>query len=137
MALSHEDIEGLDGAGGLDPFEDSNVAYLQYIEAQGAKGISPLSQEGVELQARYLLQLNNNDHPLDILRRISVNPFAQPKDRIAASRTMLEYMARKVPATLEVAGPDGKAIQIDNNALKKLSGEDLEVLVALLEKVNK
>jgi len=136
MALSHEDLKGLEDENGAPLFVDTNTPYLQYVEAKGGVGISPLSQEGVELQAQYLLTLNNNDHPLDILRRISINPFAQPKDRISASRTMLEYMARKIPASIEVAGPGGKAIQLDSAALKKLSAEDLNALVTLLEKAN-
>jgi len=129
MALTHEDLDSMG-----TPYEDDNVAYLQYIESQGGKGINPLSAEGLELQAKYLLHMGVNQHPFDVLRRISVNPFAAPKDRIAASRVLLEYMHRKIPASIEVAGPDGSAIQLSADALKSLSGAELDVLSGLLAK---
>ena len=133
MAFTDGDDEEL--GTGLE-VQDPNVLYLQYLEAQGGKMVSPLSQEGLELQAAYLKQMEGNTHPFDILRRISINPFLPPKDRIAASKTLLEYMARKVPSTLEVTGADGGPVQVDTEALKNLSSSELDMLSALLEKAN-
>ena len=123
----------------LDPmsFEDSNISYLQYMEAQGGKLVDPLSREGLELQAAYLKHLGDNQHPIDVLRRISVNPWAQTKDRISAAKALMEYTVRKIPATIELTGNDGKPLQIDASAMKNLSNDDLDTLVKLLEKANK
>jgi len=129
MALTHEDLDALPV-----PYEDDNVTYLQYLEASGSSPVNPLSKEGLDLQAAYLLKMGDNQHPFDVLRRISVNPFASPRDRIAASKTLLEYMSRKVPSSLEVSGPEGGVIQLDTNALKGLSAEELDQLSALLAK---
>lgn len=129
MALTHEDLDSIP-----TPFEDDNVAYLSYIEASGGGNFSPLSQEGLEIQAAYLQKMGANQHPFDVLRRISVNPFAAPKDRIAAAKTLLEYMTRKIPSGVEVAGPNGAQIQLSPNALKNLSGSELDMLAALLAK---
>lgn len=134
MAFTDGDDEEL-GAG-LEPV-DNNIKYLEYLEAHGGKMINPLSKEGLELQAAYLKSLGENQHPFDVLRRISINPFIPPKDRIAASKTLLEYMARKVPATLEVSGPEGGPVQLDSEALKNLSASELDMLASLLEKANK
>lgn len=134
MAFTDGDDEDL--GTGLEPV-DHNIKYLEYLEAHGGKMVSPLSKEGLELQAAYLKALGDNQHPFDILRRISINPFIPPKDRIAASKTLLEYMARKVPSTLEVSGPDGEPVQVDSAALKNLTAAELDMLAALLEKANK
>lgn len=118
-------------------FEDTNISYLQYMEANGGKLIDPLSREGLELQAAYLKYLGDNQHPIDVLRRISVNPWAQTKDRISAAKALMEYTVRKIPATIELTGNDGKPLQIDASAMKNLSNADLDLLVSLLEKANK
>jgi len=118
-------------------FEDSNISYMQYLEAHGGKMVDPLSREGLELQAAYLKYLGDQQHPLDTLRRISVNPWAQTRDRISAAKALLEYTARKIPATIELTGNDGKPLQIDASAMKNLSNSDLDLLVSLLEKANK
>lgn len=131
MALDHDDVDKF-----IPEFEDPSTAYLQYVEAQGGKMISPLTPEGLELQAAYLLQLGTNNHPFDVLRKISLNPFASPRDRISASKTLLEYMSRKVPAGIEVAGANGQPIQLSPDVLKKLSGAELDQLAELLEKAN-
>lgn len=133
MAFTDGDDEEL--GTGLE-VQDPNVLYLQYLEAQGGKMVNPLSPQGLELQAAYLQQMKDSTHPFDILRRISINPFLPPKDRIAASKTLLEYMARKVPSTLEVTGADGGPVQVDTEALKNLSSSELDMLSALLEKAN-
>ena len=118
----------------LPNFEDTNRTYLQYMEAVGGKLVDPLSPDGVRLQAKYLMELDDNQHPLDILRRISVNPFAAPKDRITASKAILEYTMAKVPSKLEVSGPAGSAIKIDQSQLSALSCSELDTLLELLDK---
>ena len=133
MAFTDGDDEDL--SAGLEPV-DNNIKYLEYLEAHGGKMISPLSKEGLELQAAYLKSLGENQHPFDVLRRISINPFIPPKDRIAASKTLLEYMARKVPSSLEVSGPEGGPVQLDSEALKNLTASELDTLATLLEKAN-
>lgn len=133
MAFDDGDNDELNPAN----FEDTNISYLQYMEAQGGKLVDPLSREGLELQAAYLKYLGDNQHPIDVLRRISVNPWAQTKDRISAAKALMEYTVRKIPATIELTGNDGKPLQIDASAMKNLSNSDLDLLVSLLEKANK
>ena len=121
----------------LGEIDANNQQYLQFIEARGAKGISPLSQEGLEIQAEYLKTLGDNAHPFDVLRRISINPFAPLKDRIQASKTLLEYMLRKVPAAIELTGANGQALLVSQEALRNLSASDLDLLAGILERANK
>jgi len=93
----------------LPDFNDTNKTYLQFLEGRGAKNISPLSAEGQELQAKYLAELGDDQHPLDVLRKISLNPFAMPKDRISASKALLEYTMVKAPSKVEVSAPRAKS----------------------------
>jgi hypothetical protein len=118
-------------------FEDANTTYLQFIEAQGGKGIDMLSAEGVALQAAYLKELGNQQHPFDIARRLSLNPFAAPQVRLNACKLLLEYMARKIPATMELSGPNGTPLSVNSDQLKKLTSTELDVLLSLLEKANR
>lgn len=117
-------------------WEDTSVSYIQFLEAQNGKGIDPLSQEGQALQARYLIALQDNSHPLDVLRKISLNPFASPRDRIAASKALLEYGAVKAPSRVEVTGISGGPLKLDAKQLSSLSNEELEMLTNLLGKAN-
>ena len=119
-------------------FEDTNTPYLRHLEARGAKslGINPTGPEALQTQAEYLHVLGEHQHPLDVLRRISLNPFCAPKDRIAASKALLEYTMAKMPSKLEVSGQGGEAIKVDNAALKNLSTQELDQLIALLDKAN-
>ena len=120
----------------LGKFEDGNISYLQFMEARGATGMDMLSQQGLEFQAEYIKQWGNNQHPLDVARRLSLNPFAAPKDRLAACKLIMEYSMRKIPAQLELSGKDGKPISLDSNALRNLSDKELDTLMHLLEKAN-
>lgn len=120
----------------LGGFEDDNIGYLNYLEVHGAKQVDPLSPEGLRVQAEYLKQLGPNQHPFDVARRISLNPWCSPKDRLAAAKLLMDYTMRKVPAQVEMSTPAGQPIKLDNAQLKNLSNEDLEKLVNLISKAN-
>jgi hypothetical protein len=90
----------------------------------------------LQLQANYLKYLNHGQHPIDVARRISCNPWVSPRDRLAAAKVILEYSMRKIPTQMEVSGPGGQAIAIDNAALKNLSDAELVQLTNLLDKAN-
>ena len=126
------DVKYRDAA--LPTFEDTNKSYLQFLEGRGAGKINAFSAEGQAIQAQYLAELGDNQHPLDVLRKISLNPFAAAKDRIAASKALLEYTMLKAPSKVEISGPEGQAIKIDQAQLSALSDKDLELLTMLLEK---
>ena len=115
-------------------FNDNNKSYLNYLEARGAVGINPLSVEGQEIQARYLAELGSDQHPMDVLRKISLNPFASPRDRISAAKTLMEYTMLKAPSKVEISGPEGKAVKIDSSQLSALSDSELDMLTNLLSK---
>ena len=106
--------------------------FLAFMEAQGCAGIDPLSDEGLRLQANYIRQIG--DHPLDVLKTLSKNPFVKPSDRISAARTLLEYGARKVPAQFDL-NTRGAALNIEASALSALTPKELELLEKLLAKV--
>ena len=122
----------------MGSFEDSNVSYLRFLEARGAKGLrtSPTSSDAFQVQADYLKELGDQQHPFDVLRRISLNPWVNPGQRIAACKALLEYTAAKMPSKVEVSGAEGQPIKIDNGALKNLSTGELDQLIRLLDKAN-
>lgn len=117
-------------------FEDASVTFLQFLEAQGAKGLDPSSTDYLRLQMRYLQTLQDNNHPLDVLRNITLNPWVTPRERISAAKTLLEYTMVKVPSKFEVQGAGGR-VQIDPAQLAKLTDDEITTLVALLEKTAK
>lgn len=117
-------------------WEDASLSYLEFLEANNGKGVDPLSTEGLALQARYLTALRDNCHPLDVLRKIALNPFAAPKDRISASKALLEYGAVKAPSRVEVTGLSGAALKIDASQLSALTDVELQKLQELLAKAN-
>ncbi len=121
----------------LPSFEDANKTYLQFLEGRGAKHINPFSTEGQSIQAQYLAELNDDNHPLDVLRKIAVNPFASARDRISASKALLEYTMLKAPSKVEISGPDGQAIKIDQSQLAALSDSEIDLLMGLLAKAQK
>ena len=131
MNYDEEDLDYKHKDDVLPNFKDMNKTYLQFLEGRGAKNISPLSIEGQELQSRYLAELGDDQHPLDVLRKISLNPFAMPKDRIAASKALLEYTMVKAPNKVEVSGPEGKAVKIDQTQLSALSDKELDLMMTL------
>ena len=118
----------------LPPLSDDDLdpTFLDFLEAQGAgKMLDPLSDEGLKLQAQYIASLSS--HPLDILRRISQNIFASPRDRIAAAKVLLEYSLRKPTQELQV-NAEGLGLKIDASALSGLSTKELAILEKLLAK---
>lgn len=132
MADKEENLEQ------LGSYEDGNSSYLAYLEARGAKGarLNPTAADALQIQADYLHELGDHQHPFDVLRRISLNPWCAPKDRIAASKALLEYTAAKMPSKVEVSGNEGKAIEFDHKALKNLSTAELDQMIRLLDKAN-
>jgi hypothetical protein len=73
---------------------------------------------------------------MDVLRRIMVNPFCSPNERISAAKTVMEYSMRKVPSNVEFTGKNGAPIKLDTSALSKLSLEELAQMEELLAKLN-
>lgn len=118
-------------------FDDASVTYLQYLESKGGKGVDPMSAQGLALQAQYTLELADDTHPIDVLRKISINPFASPRDRISAAKAIMEYTMLKAPAKVELTGADGGAIKVDQSQLAALSNEELDQLMTLLSKASK
>jgi hypothetical protein len=117
-----------------EPELQDDLTFLSYIEGLGRKTIDPLSAEGLEIQAKYVLSLPQ--HPMDVLRRIMVNPFCSPNERISAAKTVMEYSMRKVPSNVEFTGKNGAPIKLDTSALSKLSLEELAQMEELLAKLN-
>lgn len=117
-----------------NPEVQDALTFLSYIEGLGRKSIDPLSAEGLEIQAKYVHDLPQ--HPMDVLRRIMVNPFCSPNERISAAKTVMEYSMRKVPSNVELTGKNGAAIKLDTSSLAKLSIEELSQMETLLAKLN-
>lgn len=105
--------------------------FIAFIEASGGAGLDPLSDEGLRLQAQYVKLVG--DHPLDVLKTLTKNPFVKPSDRIAAAKVLLEYGARKVPAEFKLEGNVGGVV-LPPQFLKNLSAKELDVLEKLLLK---
>lgn len=120
----------------INSHDDGNRSYLEYLEGRGAKDMSPLDPQYLAIQAEYLQILGKHQHPIDVLRRISLNPWVSPKDRMAACKTLMEYAMQKVPSRVEMSGVGGKPIQVDQQQLRNLSDTELEQLTNLLEKAN-
>jgi hypothetical protein len=121
------------GGPAFDDMGEDAYNFLAYMEGLGRKSVDPLSKEGMDLQAQYVASLPQ--HPLDILKRISVNVFCTPSERISAAKTLLEYSMRKVPSTVDV-NTSTAALKIDASALSALTAEELDTLQALLAKTN-
>lgn len=134
--MADKDEEG--SAELLGSFEDSNSSYLTYLEGRGAKRarMNPTGPDALQVQADYLHELGDNCHPLDVLRRISLNPWCSPKDRIAASKALMEYTMAKMPMKIEQENTEAKKIEIDHKALKNLTAEELDTMIKLLDKAN-
>ena len=132
-------IENEDSNGPLqDTFEDTNTSYLAYLEGRGAKKahMDPTGAKALEVQAEYLHELGDQQHPVDVLRRISLNPWVSPRDRIAASKTLLEYCMAMMPTRIDQVNTETKTIEIDAKALKNLSAQELDTMIKLLDKAN-
>ena len=133
MADKDEDFHAQLGA-----FEDENTSYLAHLEGRGAKAsyMDPTGPQALQVQADYLKVLGDQQHPFDVLRRISLNPWVAPKDRIAASKALLEYTAAKMPTKIEQTTTEQKTIELDSKALKNLSAIELDTMIKLLDKAN-
>lgn len=117
----HEDIPSL----------ETEALFLSFVEAQGAKHVDPLSNEALELQAKYISQVG--DHPLDVLKTLARNPFVKPSDRINAAKVLLEYGSRKPGTDINLSAPTA-SLNVDMTMFSGLSAEDLVKLEALLAK---
>lgn len=123
-----------EGQGAEDVDLSTDPQFLRFLEANGGVGVDPLSDEALRIQAEYVKLVG--DHPLDTLKSLSSNPWVKPSDRISAAKALLEYGARKVPATFELSGKDGGPISLTPASLSKLSAKDLDTLEKILAKVS-
>jgi hypothetical protein len=118
--------------------EQYEESLLQYIEAKYAEGgdlllkeLSPLSNEGLELQAKFL---HAGTHPFQVMYRLMVNPFVKPNTRIQAARVLLEFGARKPASSTEITGKDGAPLNpLDPKVLGMLKDDELSQLQGLIE----
>ena len=128
MASNEKDLAPIDTSD-----DTQSPGYFAYLEGMGYKDMDPLSAEALKLQAEYVKNLPQ--HPLDILKRLSVNPFCSPNERISACKALMQYTMRAVPSNLELTGKDGGPIvKFDADAFKNLSDGELETLQKLLAK---
>jgi hypothetical protein len=130
-SVVRKNIEATDAANRVLSVEDATL--LRFIEGKGRRIdlVDPLSDEGLRLQALYVQ--NFSQHPLDVMRRIMENPFTDPKDRMSAAKTIMEYSLRK-PAQQLALDAKGVGLSIDASQLSNLSTKDLDLLEKLLSK---
>jgi hypothetical protein len=109
------------------------MSMLRWLEARGnsVTQLDPLSDEGLRLQALYVQSFSQ--HPLDVMRRIMENPFSEPRDRMSAAKSIMEYSLRK-PAQQLALDAKGVGLTIDASQLANLSTKDLDLLEKLLSK---
>jgi len=133
MASKDEDFKDQANA-----YDDGNTTFFQHLEGRGARALhmDPTGPEALQIQADYLKVLGDGQHPVDVLRRISLNPWVSPKDRIAASKTLLEYCMAKMPTKIEQTTTEQKKIELDTKALKNLTPVELDTMIKLLDKAN-
>lgn len=112
---------------------EEDMSLLRFIEGKGQRVqlLDPLSDEGLRLQSLYVQQFSM--HPIDVLRRIMENPFSDPKDRMSAAKSIMEYTLRKPTQQMAI---DAKSVglSIDASQLSNLSAKDLDLLEKLLQK---
>jgi hypothetical protein len=108
---------------------------LRWLEARGnsVPQIDPLSDEGLRLQALYVQSFSQ--HPLDVMRRIMENPFSEPRDRMSAAKSIMEYSLRK-PAANMVLDAKSVGLTIDASQLSNLSAKELDTLEKILSKAS-
>ena len=116
------------------PLTTEDLNYLKFLDAHGGKVglIDPLSDEGLRLQALYVQHFST--HPTDVLRRIMENPYSDPKDRMSAAKTLLEYSQRKPTTTLTTA-ITGSMLNLDPAKLQALSAKEQALLEVMLGKL--
>ena len=112
---------------------EQDMSMLRWLEARGnsVTQLDPLSDEGLRLQALYVQSFSQ--HPLDVMRRIMENPFSEPRDRMSAAKSIMEYSLRK-PAQQLALDAKGVGLTIDASQLANLSTKDLDLLEKLLSK---
>lgn len=123
----------------IEPIDTSNTphspGFWAFLEGMGYKDMDPLSPEAMRLQAEYLK--TQSQHPLDILHRLSVNPFCTPNERISACKALMQYTMRAIPNNIEVTGKDGAPLmKFDAKSFANLSDDELDMLQTLLAKAN-
>ena len=114
---------------------ESEYSLLQYVTANGGLDLDPLSDDALEFQAKYAAV--SGSHPLDVLLQIARNPFCDTKDRISAAKGSLEYVARKIPSSLDLGVKGNIPLQVDMSQLRNLSDKELSALQTLLAKAAK
>lgn len=130
MASNEKDITPIDTSDGAH-----SPGFFAFLEGMGYKDMDPLSPEALKLQAEYIK--TQSQHPLDILKRLSTNPFCSPNERISACKALMQYTMRAVPSNLELTGKDGGPImKFDAKTFANLTDDELEVLQTLLAKAN-
>ena len=114
---------------------DDEWNYIKFLDTHGQRVelIDPLSDEGLRFQALYVQNLSQ--HPLDYLQRVMSNPFADPKDRIAAAKTLLEYGVRKPGQSLDIKA-SSSVLNIPTSQLSGLTAKELDSLETLLSKAS-
>ena len=117
------------------PTED-DMSFMRFIDGVGQRVpiMDPLSDDGLRLQAQYIQSFSQ--HPMDYLQRVMSNPFSDPKDRISAARTLMEYSMRKPAQNLELKA-QGSVLSIPPSALAGLDDKELTLLESLLTKASK
>jgi len=75
--------------------------------------------------------------PLEFLAATYRDDNAKVGDRIAAARTLMEYVHKRVPQKQEIETKEITEPRLSRDALKGLSDKDLETLEALLSKLGK
>lgn len=78
---------------------------------------------------------NTGETPLEFLAKTYRDTEAKMSDRLAAARTMMEYVHRRVPVKTETETKDITEPKLDPKVLKGLSEKELEVLEKLLAKL--
>ena len=106
---------------------------------QGGNGL-PSQAEGLDTtQAATVRWLESSgETPLEYLTSVyrDDTPDVRVSDKIAAARALLDYVHRKVPATIEVKGPTNEDIA-GQAAIVREVGEQLAILAAISKKPEK
>lgn len=106
---------------------------------QGGNGL-PSQAEGLDTtQAATVRWLESSgETPLEYLTSVyrDDTPEVRVSDKIAAARALLDYVHRKVPATVEIKGPSSEDLA-DQAAIVREAGEKIAQLAALNKKSEK
>lgn len=106
---------------------------------QGGNGL-PSQAEGLDTtQAATVRWLESSgETPLEYLTSVyrDDTPDVRVSDKIAAARALLDYVHRKVPATIEIKGPSSEDLA-DQAAIVREAGEKLALLASINKKSEK